>query len=92
MKKMLVLAGIAQAENPFLTAFSRKKLVEAVPAESVRLKRKIEQQSNFFEIIFVLDLKTLNYEVICKNKKIKKIVTKPFIFVIGFITMEMREG
>ncbi|WP_276328187.1 hypothetical protein [Evansella clarkii] len=39
MKKMLVLAGIARAENPFLTAFDRLKLVEAVPAERVRLKR-----------------------------------------------------
>ncbi|WP_078593343.1 hypothetical protein [Evansella clarkii] len=29
-----------EAANPFLTAFSRQKLVEAVPAESVRLKRK----------------------------------------------------
>ncbi|WP_218190776.1 hypothetical protein [Evansella clarkii] len=40
VKKMLVPAGKARAENPFLTALSRQKLVEAVPAESVRLKRK----------------------------------------------------
>ncbi|WP_169910921.1 hypothetical protein [Evansella clarkii] len=32
--------GNARAENPFLTAFSRQKLVEAVPAERVRLKRE----------------------------------------------------
>jgi hypothetical protein len=38
---MLVPTGTAwEAENPFLTAFSRQKLVEAVPAERVRLKRK----------------------------------------------------
>jgi hypothetical protein len=38
-RKAATLAGIARAENPFLTAFSRQKLVEAVPAERVRLKR-----------------------------------------------------
>jgi hypothetical protein len=38
--KTATLAGKARAENPFLTAFSRQKLVEAVPAERVRLKRK----------------------------------------------------
>jgi hypothetical protein len=39
--KMLVLAGKAwKAENLFLTTFSRQKLVEAVPAERVRLKRE----------------------------------------------------
>ncbi|WP_169911101.1 hypothetical protein [Evansella clarkii] len=46
--KMLVLAGKAwKAENPFLTAFSRQKLVEAVPAERVRLKRKSNTKVTF---------------------------------------------
>ncbi|WP_167553182.1 hypothetical protein [Evansella clarkii] len=45
--KMLVLAGTARAENPFLTAFSRQKLVEAVPAERVRLKRKSNTKVTF---------------------------------------------
>ncbi|WP_134163588.1 hypothetical protein [Evansella clarkii] len=40
VKKMLVPTGEARAENPFLAAVSRQKLVEAVPAERVRLKRK----------------------------------------------------
>jgi hypothetical protein len=44
---MLVLAGIARAENPFLTEFSRQKLVEAVPAECVRLKRKLNDKITF---------------------------------------------
>jgi hypothetical protein len=40
-RKRATLAGKAsKAENPYLTAFSRQKLVEAVPAERVRLKRK----------------------------------------------------
>ncbi|WP_088032987.1 hypothetical protein [Evansella clarkii] len=40
-RKTATRAGKAwEAENPFLTAFSRQKLVEAVPAERVRLKRK----------------------------------------------------
>ncbi|WP_139368290.1 hypothetical protein [Evansella clarkii] len=47
VKKMLVLAGTARAENPFLTAFSRKKLVKAVPAERVRLKRKSNNKATF---------------------------------------------
>jgi hypothetical protein len=38
--KTATLAGTARAENPFLKAFSHQKLVEAVPAERVRLKRK----------------------------------------------------
>jgi hypothetical protein len=37
---MLVPTGEARAEHPFLAAVSRQKLVEAVPAERVRLKRK----------------------------------------------------
>jgi hypothetical protein len=40
VKKMLVPAGTVRAENPFLTAERRQKLVEAVSAEHVRLKRK----------------------------------------------------
>ena len=44
---MLVLAGKARAENPFLTAFDRQKLVEAVPAERVRLKRKSNNKATF---------------------------------------------
>jgi hypothetical protein len=36
-RKTATRAGIARAENPFLTSFSRQKLVEAVPAERVRL-------------------------------------------------------
>ncbi|WP_169910974.1 hypothetical protein [Evansella clarkii] len=48
MKKMLVPAGKVRAENPFLTAFSRhKKLVEAAPAERVRLKRKSNKKVTF---------------------------------------------
>jgi hypothetical protein len=43
-RKTATLAGIARAENPFMTAFSRHKLVEAVPAERVRLKRKSNNQ------------------------------------------------
>jgi hypothetical protein len=40
-RKTATRAGKAwEAENPFMTAFSRQKLVEAVPAERVRLKRK----------------------------------------------------
>ncbi|WP_276328224.1 hypothetical protein [Evansella clarkii] len=39
-RKTAILAGTARAENPFLKALSRQKLVEAVPAECVRLKRK----------------------------------------------------
>ncbi|WP_167553090.1 hypothetical protein [Evansella clarkii] len=48
MKKMLVPAGKVQAENPFLTAFSRqKKLVEAARAERVGLKRKSNKKVTF---------------------------------------------
>jgi hypothetical protein len=36
-RKTATLAGKARTEYPFLTAFSRQKLVEAVPAERVRL-------------------------------------------------------
>jgi hypothetical protein len=39
-RKTATLAGTARAENPFLTAERRQKLVEAAPAERVRLKRK----------------------------------------------------
>ena len=39
-RKAATTEEIARAENPFLTAFSREKLVEAVPVESVRLQRK----------------------------------------------------
>ncbi|UTR08936.1 hypothetical protein MM300_13440 [Evansella sp. LMS18] len=45
--KTATLAGKAGAENPFLTAFSREKLVEAVPAERVRLKRKSNNKVTF---------------------------------------------
>ncbi|WP_169911241.1 hypothetical protein [Evansella clarkii] len=46
-RKTTTLAGIARAENPFLTAFSRQKLVEVVPAERVRLKRKSNHKVTF---------------------------------------------
>jgi hypothetical protein len=46
-RKTATLAGIARAENPFLTAYSRQKLVEAVPAERVRLKRKSNNKATF---------------------------------------------
>ncbi|WP_169910978.1 hypothetical protein [Evansella clarkii] len=45
--KTATLAGTARAENPFLTAFSCQKLVEAVPAERVRLKRKSNNELTF---------------------------------------------
>jgi hypothetical protein len=46
-RKTATLAGTARAENPFLTAISRQKLVEAVPAERVRLKRKLNNKVTF---------------------------------------------
>jgi hypothetical protein len=46
-RKAATLAGTARAENPFLTAFGRQKLVEAVPAERVRLKRKSNNKITF---------------------------------------------
>ncbi|WP_169911197.1 hypothetical protein [Evansella clarkii] len=49
-RKTTTLAGKAwEAENPFLTAFSRQKLVEAVPAECVRLKRKSDNKLIFLD-------------------------------------------
>ncbi|WP_218190719.1 hypothetical protein [Evansella clarkii] len=46
-RKTATLAGITRAENPFLTAFIRQKLVEAVPAERVYLKRKSNNKVTF---------------------------------------------
>jgi hypothetical protein len=46
-RKTATLAGTVRAENPFLTASSRQKIVEAVPAERVRLKRKSKNKATF---------------------------------------------
>ncbi|UTR11422.1 hypothetical protein MM300_03570 [Evansella sp. LMS18] len=54
-RKTATRAGIARAENPFLTAFSRQKLVEAVPAERVRLKRKSNSKVIFQDNVRIND-------------------------------------
>ncbi|WP_139368288.1 hypothetical protein [Evansella clarkii] len=60
-RKTATLAGKARAENPFLTASAGQKLVEAVPAERVRLKRKSNNQVT--KIMSSSKLKIVNYEI-----------------------------